>query len=165
MTLRLSDEEQAALRRHGIGESEVFDATDVFGSPVAAMKACGAVVVVGWRSCRDGHRIHTRAGKCIMCNPAAITFQRRNAQTQYVYVAHSLAHGLSKIGVATDVYTRIEEINRKAHAGACDWLLIEQVRVERAGEIEELALRTLRAWKGVKRGQDAPGCYEVVRCD
>jgi hypothetical protein len=165
-TADLTSLELAVLKRHGIALSEVYDARDVPSSKVKELMAeRGALVVVGQRKCDYGHQLHTRAGKCAVCNPSAITFQRQHSREQYVYAAHSDRHGLGKIGVTSDVLPRIHELNRKCHAGASDWQAIFSASCARAGDVEQLALRLLRGWKGVRRGQDVPGCYEVVRCD
>src|SRR6266545_1528099 len=106
MTFLLSADEVSFLARHGYSKEDVYDGRyqSKEGRAAAAKKEGKHLVfagVIGRGNCRRmGHRLRTRAGHCIQCNPTNIAFQRREDTPGYVYIAGSLSGRVIKIGTA-----------------------------------------------------------------
>jgi hypothetical protein len=87
--------------------------------------------------CANGrHRLRTRSGHCVQCDPKKLAFQARHSAEQYVYIAGSVSKKLIKIGTCKDVPQRERQIRAERYGGAGDWNVIFSVRVQDAGDVE-----------------------------
>jgi hypothetical protein len=88
-------------------DHDVYDARGQSGSYwKRRMREENKTVALG-APCGDaGHRLRTRAGHRVQCDPKKLAFQARHSAEQYVYIAGSVSDGLIKIGTCKDVPQR-----------------------------------------------------------
>jgi hypothetical protein len=105
------------------------------------MKAANKRFAYGVSICKDGHSLRSRAGHCIVYNPARIAFSRRHGEARFVYIAATLHKELIKIGSCEDIIGRERSLRKSNYGGASDWSIIAHAECERAGEVEVEAQR------------------------
>ncbi len=136
----LTDDELRFLQWHDLSPEDVFDARYM---PTWLWKQRvrqeGKSVVIGATCKRGGHRLRTRAGHCIQCDPKKLAFEARHSAEQYVYIAGSLSTRLLKIGTCKHIWQRESQLRAEGYGGASDWNVIFSIKVKRAGEIEHRA--------------------------
>lgn len=74
----LTKEEMRFMQSQGIAPDDVFDTKG--RSPKAVKveaKAAGKRLLLGAPCQAAGHRLRTRAGHCVQCDPSKIAYQRR----------------------------------------------------------------------------------------
>lgn len=164
----LTNGELMFLASQRLSPEDVFDARgmsqDVWKQRA---KETGKTLALG-NGCRNGgHRLKTRGGHCVQCDPKKLAYQKRFSAEQYVYIAGSLTARLVKIGTCEHCGQRIDQIRREKYGSAADWELLYRVTVRNAGEIEHAARARLSRyivvrpyWKDGSR-QDAT---ELLRC-
>ena len=85
----LTKDEKDFISHHGIEPSDIFDGRGeiirVYHAK-AKEKACRYVVA---NPCPYGHRLKDRHGHCLVCNPALISFTKRESDKGVVYIAYS----------------------------------------------------------------------------
>ena len=136
---KLSKDDNRILKAHGIARSQMFDASGMRRSEYHPyMKAIGKYFAYGVTPCRNaGHTLRSRVGRCIQCEPAAISFMRMQDRTAYVYIAGSKSLRFVKIGHSQDPEKRIYDGNCAGYGGASDWRVLTMVSVDKAPEIEQ----------------------------
>ena len=157
------------LDSQGIPLSRVFDAT---GMPravyAAAMRELGMVVAIGVSACNAGkHTLRTRAGHCAQCNTHAIAFLLRHDDPGEVYVAHSVATSLVKVGTSKSAYARMSNLNSYGYGGASDWSVTYRHTCTKAGRVELSAQRKLslhRVTRSYIRTGVRVECHELFQC-
>lgn len=123
MTSLLSANEISFLSRHGYNAADVYDGRyQSKDRRAAAAKEAGKHLVlagvIGRRDCRtQGHRLRTRSGHCIQCNPINIAFQRREDEPGYVYIAGSLSGRVVKIGTTGNLNQRENQMRAEGYGG------------------------------------------------
>ena len=131
-------------------------------------------VVAG--ECHNGHRLKTRSGHCIQCNPAVIAFQKRNRRSGAIYVAEN--GDFCKVGVVDDNIKDIEQAihNREirlnlegGYGGITGWKIIAWAPVEHdLGKIEDGIHRQLSQFS-IKTKYTYSGnrkmAQEMFKCD
>lgn len=145
----LTAAELSFLEAKKIPLERTFDAT---GLPKPAyqaqMRANDLWVAYGTTPCRRyGHRLRTRAGHCLQCNPMNLSFQKRHNAAGMVYVAYSGAVRLVKIGVGESAHRRVALLNEEQYAGASDWSLRHVEHVQAMGSLESELHALLRFWR------------------
>lgn len=145
--LKLTDEQQAFLAQHQIPSDKVFDATGMMvGEYKLAMREGGYWVAIGVTPCKEsGHMLRSRAGHCIQCDPARITYLKKHSIPGRVYVAWSAAKGLVKIGVTNNTQKRVVLLNSDGYGGAYDWKLVRAWECDEAGKVETKAHQNLES--------------------
>jgi len=133
------------------------------------MEALGKVVAIGVTPCAKGaHKMRTRSGHCVFCNPPSLEYQERWSRHAFVYVAGSLSLKVVKIGFATDVRNRISSLNSLRYADANDWKLIYWAETKNAGRNEYEAHKILAKYaspqKYSREGRYID-CLETFSCD
>jgi hypothetical protein len=133
------------------------------------MKELGKLVAFGVTPCSSyGHTLRTRAGHCLQCNTANLSYLKRMSEAADVYVCWSEASKMAKIGLSKDSYKRLESLNYFKYGGVNDWELKLIYECDNAGEIENRAHRILSAYSkmgvtymnvGVERY-----CSEIFKC-
>lgn len=166
--LPYTEEEIAFLRRHRISPDDVHDGRDQSKAAWQwEARRKGTTLVLGSPCRAEGHRLRTRAGHCVQCDPKKITFQRRYRMRGAVYIAGSASIGLIKIGTAEDVFQREAMLQRHRYGGATDWEVLASAQVEEGGRVEHETLtrlgrhRTYRTYE--KDGAEQVG-GELLRC-
>lgn len=149
----LTDEEKSFIKKHNLSPSDFYDArgeiTKVYHDKA---KALGCRFVIN--QCQHGHRLKTRSGHCIVCQPANIAFQNRHSSGGVVYVAVSGKY--TKVGMIDNkrnssmklLAHREYQLNSEGgYAGRTGWTLIKSWKVEKdAGRIEHEAHRLLHKY-------------------
>lgn len=145
---RLSTEQLAFLAQHKIPADRVYDAS---GKPnaiyKAEMKSLEALVAYGVTPCgKGGHTLRSRAGHCVQCTPANLSYLRRFDEIGEVYVAESTQGHLVKVGTSVDADFRVGQLNVYQYGGRSDWKLRFKARVGKAGRVEGDAHRRLSTY-------------------
>jgi hypothetical protein len=148
MTITLTPHEIAVLTRHGIKPDELLDVTGMsLQMRDRHFKATGKRYSYKGEGCRrGGHRLYTKT-HCIQCNPAAVAHNDRHRQPGFVYVAHSDASTLIKIGFCGNIQEREFTLNKTAYAGETDWRIIDYRRAQEGGAIESAIKAALNPYK------------------
>ncbi len=107
----LTDGEKRFLRWHGLSVDDVFDARGMSGDVWKQLiREEGKTIALGTACGRGGHRLRTRAGHCVQCDPKKLAFQARHSADQYVYIAGSLSTQLIKIGTCMNIPQRERQL-------------------------------------------------------
>src|SRR6516162_4774254 len=77
-------------------------------------------VALGTRCKKGRHRLRTRSGHCIQCDPRKLAFQTRFSTSQYIYIAGSLSEELLKIGICVDWRQREHQLRSEKYGSAGD---------------------------------------------
>jgi len=138
--MKLTKTQIKFLEQHNISTNQVFDATGLSRSEYSAlMKAGGFTLATGVTRCGNGnHSLRSRAGHCVMCNPANLEFQRRYEISGDLYVFYSPSKRLVKVGVAGDAEERVISANKQFYGNVDDWKLKFYVNVLNAGQAEKV---------------------------
>ena len=128
----LTGSERNFLASYGLGPDDVFDARGMSGRLWKRRIQEGKAIALGTPCRSEGHRLRTRAGHCVQCDPKKLVFQERNRAEQYVYIAGSLSAKLIKVGTCRDVAQREKQIRAERYGGANDWVVIFSVEVRNA---------------------------------
>lgn len=153
----LTDKEKAFIKHHNISPTDIYDArgeiTRVYHTK-AKEQGCHFVI----NSCQYGHRLKTRSGHCIECDPTRITFQRRDSGGGVVYVAVNGKY--TKVGMvdnkmnSTKVALEKREYTLNSeggYGGRSGWQHVKSWRLEKnAGKIEDEAHHLLQKYKAKK---------------
>jgi len=128
------------LADQGLGAEDVFDARY---SPqwlwFRQIDEAGKTIALG-SPCRiSRHRLRTRRGHCVQCDPKKLAFQARYRSEQFVYIAGSISSKLIKIGTCVDIAQRERKLRAERYGGAPDWEMIFKVWVKNAGAVEKSA--------------------------
>ena len=167
----LSLEELQFLKLHNISLSKVFDATGM-SKPIyrQLMKSADLPFASGTTPChRAGHKLRTRSGHCIQCDPAKISYMLRWQKSGFIYVAYSDMFTLTKVGFSDDPKARMIQLNRVGYGGAYDWALMQAFYCSRdGGRIESEIHKGLADWHEVDAFYDTEyvntQCYEIYCC-
>jgi len=158
------------IKKINISSHELFDASGMkTWEWKQQMKGLGKLVAFGVYPCAaKGHTLRTRAGHCIQCNTANLSYLKRMNESADVYVAWSKGSKLVKIGLAKNAYERLKSINKFKYGGTGDWELKMIYECENAGEIELKTLQALAKFTEVgliyRNGSVERYCSEVFRC-
>lgn len=137
MVLELTNSENIFLKRHSILPDHIYDARKLRSSFWKAdAKKKGRSFVLGSPCKAAGHRLRTRAGHCIQCDPKKIAFFRRYRSGGLVYIAGSLIGGIFKVGTAGDREGRQQSLQKESYGGYDDWIIIATAWVGNSGEVE-----------------------------
>ena len=117
-----------------------------------------------------GHTLLSRAGRCIQCNTANITFMRREHDKGDVYLLGSVQTSLIKIGsTIVSVASRVSRLNAVAYGSSTDW---ESLLIARdlpcAGEVEGKIHSKLAEFRigglSYRNSDREQVCYELFSC-
>lgn len=144
----LTDEQIEFLEHHNVPLERVFDA---FGMRTkdykAAMREEGCWIAYGVTPCQKvGHTLRTRRGDCFQCNPAGLTWTKKQDLPGLVYVAWSESAQLTKVGITDSTRKRIGLLNSEEYGGSNDWRLIKAWESDRAGKVEIAAHQQLETY-------------------
>lgn len=165
----LSKIEQDFLKRYGITEDQVFDATGMSaGLYKRRMKGANFKVAKDVTPCKEyGHRLRTRHGHCAVCNPKNLNIIKRHHLKAYVYIAYSNMLDKVKVGFCTSISERQKQLRTDKYANANDWKILGYVLVENAGKVESDAQRRLHTFraKGIyEKNSESIDANEVFHC-
>lgn len=148
---RLSRDQLAFLKRHKIPADRVFNATGMATVAYKAeMKLLEAWVAFGVTPCSEaGHTLRTRAGHCVQCSPANLSYLMRFDKAGDIYIAVSARGAMVKVGTAQWAEDRVLQLNSYCYGGQSDWVLRFKDRVAIAGRVEAEAHAKLAAYPAV----------------
>src|ERR1700712_1215229 len=133
----LSPGEREFLQRGGRSAGDVFDGR---GKQKAVWqkeaKRLGKELVLGAPCQKAGHRLRTRSGDCVQCNPHKLTFQMRHQIPGYVYIAGSVQKSLIKVGYTDDPGERERSLRAERNAGCRDWEMLFHVQAKEAANLK-----------------------------
>lgn len=166
---KLTDEQIEFLGYHGIPLDRAFDATGMRAKDYKdVMRQKELWVAYGVTPCKEaGHTLRSRAGHCIQCDPAKITYIKKHVLGGLVYVAWSESKGLVKVGVTNSTQKRIGLLKSEMYGGASDWKLVRAWESDRVGKVETEAHRQLEpyATNGYYLKNDVlTKCTELFKC-
>lgn len=164
----LTDAEKRFLARYGLEPEDVFDARGMSGRLwKQRIHEEDKTFALGTPCGNGAHRLRTRAGHCVQCDPKKLAFQARHSAEQYVYIAGSASAELIKIGTCKNVPQRERQIRAESYGGASDWQVIFSIEVRNAGDIEHRARSKISQYVVVKPywkdGVSQSG-IELLRC-
>ena len=149
----LTKEEKEFVKRHGLALSEIYDARgETCTEYHDKAKAYGCLWVIN--SCQWGHRLKTRSGHCIQCDPKRIVFQRRYSEGGVLYIAVAGEH--CKVGMVENntndsgdaIYHRSITLNMDdGYGNIADWKIVKYWEVKNAGRIEDEVHQLLARYK------------------
>ncbi len=143
----LKPDEIEFLSKYGLTQKDVYDAryspSDLWKE---RMRELNKSVALGVK-CKYGHRLRTRSGHCIVCDPAKFGFWLRHRKPGYVYLAASKSAKLVKIGQSDDVQMRNASLNQYAYANASDWEMLTYFYIDASGKIESEIHGKLKAYQ------------------
>lgn len=145
---KLTNQQIEFLGHHGIPLDRAFDATGMRTKDYKeAMRQQELWVAFGVSPCKEaGHTLRSRAGHCIQCDPAKITYIKKHVLGGLIYVAWSESKGLVKVGVTNSTQKRIGLLKSEMYGGASDWKLVRAWESDRAGKVETETHRALEAY-------------------
>jgi hypothetical protein len=171
---KLTKTQIAFLKSQGISAGQVFDASACRrkAEREAQMEELGLYFYSGGALCaKGGHSLRTKAGHCMQCNPANVAYQLRSVASGYIYLAHSAATGLVKIGFTKlPPHERAKDLRKHRYANVADWEIKEHKKVDRdAGKIEFSIHAALDPYQKVityhKGFSQTVECREVFACE
>lgn len=137
---KLSKQELAFCRQHGVDPESVLDATGMAQKTYrAVMSKERWVLAANVTQCKNGgHRLRTGGGHCAICDPKKINYRNRYYEEGIVYLACPLSRiDIIKIGFTTlESYKRQSSLNSEKYAGFNDWRIKHQFKVKNGGRIE-----------------------------
>lgn len=149
---QLTDRQRAFLVSQGISESDVFDATGLSSKDwKKQIREAGLYFAFGTVPCaKAGHTLRERYGHCIECETKYIAFCTRKRTKARVYIAGSLKTQQIKVGLATDIDGRLNNLRFQSYGSADDWQMLAATKpVADAGKIEEAAQAKLDRFRTV----------------
>lgn len=154
----LTEHELHFLYTQRIDESAVMDCSSMQSHRYKRhMEQEGYLWCIAPKPCYAGHRLRSRAGHCIQCDTARISFVKRHHDTAYIYIAGSLGSKVMKIGNAICPERRVAALNTRYYGSITDWVILYRAKYEEAGKIEFAAHGRLFGYRR--------GCKEIFRCD
>ena len=164
----LSEVELVFLGQHGLSADDVFDWRGVNRHKARAiMKSSGKVLALGAACNEAGHRLRTRAGHCVQCDPAKISYQSRKTSRATLYAAESRDEGVFKIGISQDPTKRIGALKKEKYGGMSDWTLVMARELRNAGQSESGIHQSLHAYSVTGeyyKGDHLQSAKEIFRC-
>lgn len=143
----LNTKEINFLSLHGLSSDDVYDGrNETRASYRINAKQMGKTVILGNTCNAAGHRLKTRAGHCVQCDPAKLAYEKRHYNSGFVYLAESKQAGLIKVGVTQNIKTRNDSLNSTMYAGEIDWRIIHSENVQDSGKIEKNIQRKLKRY-------------------
>lgn len=143
----LTEDELRFLQRHGYAPKDVFDARPWSQAYwMEQIKTEGKWIALGSPCRKVGHRLRSRKGHCVQCDPKKLAFVERHNAEQWVYIARSSSAGLIKIGTCNDTSQRERQLGAERYGGAWDWRIVFQRWTKNAGLVEGRAQRVLQRY-------------------
>ena len=149
----LTKEEKQFIKQHGLALSEIYDARGLTSTIYhARAKELGCLWVIN--SCYKGHRLKTRSGHCIECDPRRIVYQRRYSESGILYIAVAGNH--CKVGITENnyndsyesIYHRSVTLNMDdGYGNITGWKIVKYWEVKNAGRIENEVHQLLAKYK------------------
>ncbi|WP_156947787.1 GIY-YIG nuclease family protein [Hyphomonas sp. L-53-1-40] len=168
---KLSEAQIQFLKAHKIDPSLLYDASGQSSSDWrGAMKKIGKKFAFGTSPCgAEGHTLRSRHGHCIQCDPSRIAYALRFSKPGHVYILGSLTGKLIKIGVTTELASRVANVVSMQYGNASDWQpLAVTEKINGAGKIEAAAHNILEAHRVTGkscRAGETHITYELYSCD
>lgn len=150
-----NNDELAFMERHNLSSSDFFDGRG-FSRKMQhdIAKSKGKKYIIGAECKKAGHRLRTRNGHCIQCDPSKIKFQKRFMQGGALYVA--TCGNFCKVGIVENnksdlnfsVKNREASLNAEGgYANKNTWKIVEFYEIkESVGRVEHEIHRALEKY-------------------
>lgn len=120
--------------------------------------------------CKNGHTIKNSKGQCIVCNSAKISYQMREHESGYLYIAGTKWGKRIKIGCTTNYEKREKYLNEnKGYGFFADWKILAVAKVDEMGFRERQIQEKLEKYRefGLQyyRGNELKKSNEAFRCN
>ncbi len=168
---KLNEAQLQFMKAYKIDPSLLYDASGQSTSDWKdAMKKIGKKFAFGTSPCSaEGHTLRSRHGHCIQCDPSRISYALRFSKPGYVYILGSLSERLIKIGVTTELASRLANVVSMRYGNASDWQpLAITDKIGGAGKIEAAAHSLLESYRVTgqsRRAGETHVTYELYSCD
>ncbi|GEN71397.1 GIY-YIG nuclease family protein [Chryseobacterium lathyri] len=118
----------------------------------------------------SSHTIKNSKGQCVMCNSARISFQMREHEEGYIYIAGTLWGRKIKIGATTNYEKREKYLNEnKGYGFHADWKILAAIKVDEMGLRErqiQIKLEKYREYGlNYYQGKELKKSNEAFRCN
>lgn len=143
-TYTCTAEETRAIARFGIHSAQIRIAQpwQTATGYREVMKAAGQSIQINAKPCPRAHTVRNRSGRCLLCYPEAMHFQRLHEQPGWIYLAISKGSGQAKCGCTNDLFEREQSLRNQGYAGAKDWEIVRQNwAAHRAGDLKVVLSR------------------------
>jgi len=166
--INLTKDEFSFLRSQDLSVEDVFDCLGMTTKHWKnEIRKQGHILALGNPCKKAGHRLRTRSGHCVQCDPKKIAYQNRYHKYGYVYIATSCIENVIKIGTAINIDQREENLNRQEYGGISDWTMQYHIKCSNAGKIEHEIMLILASYRST-RGYDKDGvnqsAQEIFKC-
>lgn len=123
---RLTRADRAFLAAHNIPAEYVADMRDRadWANCSDELRQLCCYFAWGFRTCDFGHRLTNSKGRCIQCHTSTIAFVLRHTRSGWLYIAEADGKQLTKVGVASDVQSRLAQLNAHRLDGVSFWRVI-----------------------------------------
>lgn len=166
--MNLKPDELEFLKRHGVKPEEVHDGQrHSQARRKSDAERLGKILVLGSPCNAEGHRLRTRAGHCVQCDPKKLAYQTRHTAPGYVYIAGSLKGRVIKMGTASNMDQRHRQLCAEKYGGLGDWVVLFHMKVNEGGKVEQTALSRLQKHTAVRtyvKDGTAQDATEILRC-
>lgn len=166
--MKFNPDELDFLKRLGIRHEEVHDGRNQSQAHRRIeAERLGKILVLGPPCQAAQHRLRTRAGHCVQCDPKKLAYQRRHTSPGFVYIAGSKSGKVLKIGTANDIDQRHRQLCAERYGELGDWVVLFHMKVDEGGRIEQAALSQLKKFITVRnytKDGTVQKAAEILRC-
>ena len=165
----LTSHEVEFLKSYGFDENSVYDARGISRKRARKnAKLLDKPILLGSPCTQGGHRLKTRSGHCLECDPSKITYQTRHSSKGSLYIAASPSSGLIKVGMSNNLNQREKSLQREYYAECGDWQILASIALIEAGRAESDIKNALKPYQAhglfyEKNGlaQESTEVYEI----
>ena len=149
------------LSKHGLTSDDVYDGrNETRANYRINAKKIGKNIILGRPCNAAGHRLKTRAGHCIQCDPAKLAYATRQQLNGYLYIAKSKSIRPIKVGFTSSINKRANSLNHGWYAGQSDWKIVFSQKLNNAGEIENAVKKKLGRYKATGHFYEKDGASQ-----
>jgi T5orf172 domain len=143
--MNLKPDELEFLKRHAVSPDKVHDGQNQSQAlRRTEAERLGKILVLGPPCQAASHRLRTRAGHCVQCDPKKLAYQNRHTAPGYVYIAGSKLGQVIKIGTASNIDQRHRQLCAERYGGVGDWVVLFHIKVKEGGKVEQATLSRLQ---------------------
>jgi hypothetical protein len=166
--MKFTQEDLDFLSNHSIALKNVFDASGMTKKNYAKfMKDNNFHIAVGVSACKKfGHKMRTRSGHCVQCNPAYLGYQNNFNKSAFLYIAQ--CDKFIKIGITSNINNRKKSLNSQYYGGVNGWIIRDSIWLDNAGACENKIINLLRGYsytsETIKEYGISQSTYEMFKC-
>lgn len=168
----LTPEETDFCEKHGI-LNDLYDARKLKGKLRHDLaKRFGKRYIIGSPCQVAGHRLRTRSGHCIQCDPSKISYQKRFSNPGILYIAKNPHNTWLKIGMIENnqgdgdwsLHNRKGSLNGEGgYGGVKGWSIAWKKGYNNIGRIEDAVHQKLKKYEVTDAFYQHSGEYQVAQ--